>query len=156
MAMAHGTSHLQVNYSNHMNWLSSSNQIWVMCEWKCKNVSIAGGCNCYCCWCTIFLPLIVFTATISHSAFLRVDLVRRALYTMPNSPAIVTINAFIITIVFTIPHHSFLLHFSMYSVWEIWEQWWYAANMLHFVTLSNRVKQVKITCVENHFFRKVL
>ena len=103
MAMAHGTSHLQVNYSNHMNWLSSSNQIWAMCEWKCKNVSIAGGCNCYCCWCTIFLPLIVFTATISHSAFLRVDLVRRALYTMPNSPAIVTINTFIITIVFTVP-----------------------------------------------------
>ena len=39
-------------------------------------------------WVIIFLPLIVFTATISLSVFLRVDLVRRALYTMPNSPAI--------------------------------------------------------------------
>ena len=39
-------------------------------------------------WAIIFLPLIVFTATISLSVFLRVDLVRRALYTMPNSPAI--------------------------------------------------------------------
>lgn len=34
------------------------------------------------------LPLIVFTATISQSVFLRVDLVRRALYTTPNSPAV--------------------------------------------------------------------
>ena len=34
------------------------------------------------------LPLTVFTATISQSALLRVDLISRALYTMPNSPAV--------------------------------------------------------------------
>ena len=38
-------------------------------------------------WPIIFSPLIVLTATISLSVFLRMDLVRRALYTMPNSPA---------------------------------------------------------------------
>ena len=37
-------------------------------------------------WPILFSPLIVFTATISLSVFLRMDLVRRALYTMPNSP----------------------------------------------------------------------
>ena len=84
-----------------------------MCESKCENVLIAGRWNCYCYWCTISLPLIVFTATISHSAFLRADLVRRALYTMPNSPAIVTVNTFIITIVFTVPTplHSITLQY---------------------------------------------
>ena len=45
-------------------------------------------CSAHHAWAIIFLPLIVFTATISLSVFLRVDLVRRALYTMPNSPAI--------------------------------------------------------------------
>ena len=34
----------------------------------------------------ISLPLTVFTATISQSVLLRVDLISRALYTMPNSP----------------------------------------------------------------------
>ena len=37
--------------------------------------------------CIISLPLTVFTATISQSVLLKVDLVRRALYTTPNSPA---------------------------------------------------------------------
>jgi len=32
------------------------------------------------------LPLTVFAATISQSALLKVDLISRALYTMPNSP----------------------------------------------------------------------
>ena len=36
---------------------------------------------------SLSLPLTVFTATISQSVLLRVDLVRRALYTMPNFPA---------------------------------------------------------------------
>ena len=40
-----------------------------------------------CMYTMVSLPLIVFTATISLSVLLRVDLVRRALYTTPNSPA---------------------------------------------------------------------
>ena len=35
----------------------------------------------------ISLSFTVFTATISQSALLKVDVVNRALYTMPNSPA---------------------------------------------------------------------
>ena len=38
--------------------------------------------------CLTSLPLTVFTATISQAVLLRVDLISRALYTMPNSPAV--------------------------------------------------------------------
>ena len=50
--------------------------------------------NCICCMYLIChgfiisLPLTVFTATISQSVLFKVDLVSRALYTMPNSPAV--------------------------------------------------------------------
>ena len=40
----------------------------------------------------VSLHLIVFTATISHSVFLRVGLDRRALQTMPDCPAIITVK----------------------------------------------------------------
>ena len=38
--------------------------------------------------CLTSLPLTVFTATISQAVLLREDLISRALYTMPNSPAV--------------------------------------------------------------------
>ena len=98
--------------------------------------------------------MIVFTATISQSVFLRVDLVRRALYTTPNSPAVNGKSNIAASWSQFIVQASTQVKFAQLFTFMLV----YAVNMFtHFVsyTLSNRFKQVKITDVKNHFFREL-